>query len=102
MNPMLGNVILLHGRWPEKIDGKRISDIPECDSNNPKNWMGWTKVRLEEKGYSVTCPMVVNAYKATYHEWKQELDKIDIHENTILVGLSAGAYALLRTVGGAE
>lgn len=95
----MNKVVMLHGRWPEKIDGKLIADIPECDSNNPNNWMGWTKERLQEKGYDVQCPIVSDAWKATYQEWKQELDKCGIDENTILVGLSAGAYALLRWLG---
>ncbi len=90
---------MLHGRWPEKIDGKLISDIPECDSNNENNWMGWTKKRLEEKGYIVICPIVADAWKATWEEWKTEIDKCAIDEHTILVGLSAGAYALLRWLG---
>ncbi|MSR84949.1 hypothetical protein EXS71_00710 [Candidatus Uhrbacteria bacterium] len=93
------NVVMLHGRWPEKIDGEFIADIPSCDSNYEGNWMGWTKERLEEKGYSVTCPIIVDAWKASYEEWKRELDKVTIDENTILVGLSAGAYALLRWLG---
>jgi len=92
-------VILLHGRWPEKIDGKLIKDIPECDSNNPNNWMGWTKERLQERGYEVICPTVKDAWWAKYEEWKRELDKCGIDENTILVGLSASCYALLRWLG---
>ncbi len=95
----MNKVVMLHGRWPEKIDGKLIADIPECDSNNPNNWMGWAKERLQEKGYEVQCPIVVDSWKAPYGEWKKELDKCGIDENTILVGLSAGAYALLRWLG---
>ena len=93
------NVILLHGRWPEKIDGKLIVDIPLCNPNNGGNWMGWTKEHLETNGYSVVCPIIPDAWKAPYEEWKAQLDALDINENTILVGLSAGGYALLRWVG---
>lgn len=89
-------VILLHGRWPERINGKYIADIPLCNPNNAGNWMGWIKGRLEEKGYDVTCPIVSGAWKARYVEWKERLDALEINENTILVGLSAGGYALLR------
>ncbi len=90
------NVILLHGRWPERIDGALIADIPLCNPNNEDNWMGWTKKRLEEQGYSVTCPIVADAWKASYEEWKDVLGQLAITEETILVGLSAGGYALLR------
>lgn len=93
------NAILLHGRWPEKIEGKLIADIPLCNPNNEGNWMGWTKKQLEEKGYKVTCPIIDDAWKAPYEKWKQELDKTDVDENTVVVGWSAGAYVLLRYLG---
>lgn len=99
MNRQKSNVILLHGRWPERIDGKLIADIPLCDPNNEGNWMGWTKKKLEENGYSVTCPIVADAWKASYAEWKEQLDTIEVNESSILVGLSAGGYALLRWLG---
>lgn len=90
------NIILLHGRFGEKIDGELIADIPLCDPNNEGNWMGWTKKRLEEKGYMVACPVVADVWKARYEEWKKILDQLTINEDTILVGLSAGGYVLLR------
>jgi len=93
------NVILLHGHWSEKIDGKLIADLPLCDPNNPGNWMGWAKKQLEEKGYSATCPVVVDSWRAPYEQWKTELDKTIIDEHTTLVGWSAGGYALLRYLG---
>lgn len=58
--------------------------------------MGWTKMHLEEKGYSVICPIIADAWKASYEEWKEQLDKIEVNEESTLVGLSAGGYALLR------
>lgn len=61
--------------------------------------MGWTKKRLEEKGYSVICPIIADAWKASYEEWKEMLDKIEVNEESILVGLSAGGYVLLRWLG---
>jgi predicted alpha/beta hydrolase family esterase len=90
------NVILLHGRFSQRIEGKLIADIPLCNPNNEGNWMGWTKKRLEVQGYGVACPVVVDVWKARYEEWKEILDQIIIDEDTILVGLSAGGYALLR------
>lgn len=90
------NIILLHGRWPERINGMLIKDIPLCDSTNEGNWMGWTKRQLEERGYTVDCPMVADAWKAPYEDWVRELEKLVVNEDTILVALSAGAYVVLR------
>ena len=93
------NIVLLHGRWPEKINDTLIADIPLCNPNNEGNWMGWAKKNLEEKGYSVVCPIVKDVWKAPYVEWKKELDKVRVDENATLVGHSAGGYALLRYLG---
>ena len=93
------NVVLLHGIFPEKFDGVLIADIPSCDPNNDANWMGWTKRRLQEKGYVATCPVIVDVWNASWKQWKTELDKVTFDEDTVLVGLSGGAYALLRYLG---
>ncbi len=89
-------VVMLHGRWPEKIDGKMIANIPLCDSNNEGNWMGWTKKKLEEKGYLVTCPIIPDAWQAPYSDWKKAMDSLEIDEDTTLVGLSAGGAVCVR------
>lgn len=93
------NVILLHGIFPERFDGKLIADIPLCDPNNEGNWMGWTKKRLQEAGYMVACPVVEDAWNATWQQWKEKLDETTIDEDTTLVGWSAGGYAVLRYLG---
>lgn len=90
------NVILLHGCWPARINGVLVTEIPLLNSNNEGNWMGWTKKRLEERGYQVTCPMIINPIDKPYEAWKNELDKEAITEDSILVGYSCGGYALLR------
>lgn len=87
---------MLHGRWPERIDGQLIADIPLCDSNNEGNWMGWAKKKLEKKGFEVTCPMIPDAWQAPYASWKRVMDKLGIDENTTLVGLSAGGATCVR------
>lgn len=90
---------MLHGRWPERIDGQLIADIPLCDSNNEGNWMGWAKKQLEEKGYSVVCPMILDAWKAPYSDWKKVMDSLKVDEDTTLVGLSAGGAVCVRWLG---
>lgn len=69
MNPKQNNVILLHGRFPERINGVLIANIPLCDPNNEGNWMGWTKKQLQERGYAVACPIIVDVWKAPYSQW---------------------------------
>lgn len=99
MKQKTANVILLHGRFPEKIEGQLVEDIPLCNPNNEGNWMGWTKKQLENKGYSATCPYITTVWKAPYEQWKVELDNLRIEKDTTLVGWSAGGYAILRYLG---
>ncbi len=96
MQPKTHTIILLHGRWPERIEGELIADIPLCNPNNPDNWMGWTKAQLEKQGHTVICPIIPDVWKAPYEEWKKHLDRLPVDENTILAAWSAGGYALLR------
>ena len=93
------NIVLLHGRWSEKINHTLIIDIPLCNPNNRDNWMGWTKEQLERQGHTVTCPIIINSWMAPYGQWKSELNKVPIDEKTVLVGWSAGGYAILRYLG---
>lgn len=91
-------VILMYGRFSEKIEGVPIIDIPLCDPSNEGNWMGRTKKDLEEKGYEVYAPKITKVWEAPYSEWKKVIDEIGIDENTTLVGLSAGGAAVTRYI----
>lgn len=84
-------VIMLHG-W---TNGD-ILDIPEFLPNNEKNWMGWTKKELEKRGFKVINPFLRYGYKSEYEDWKREIEKLDIDENTILVGWSSGGTFWVR------
>lgn len=88
------NVIILNG-W---TNGD-ISNIPEFLPDNPANWMGWAKMELEKLGYMVTCPFLKDAYKQEYEEWKEQLERLNIDENTTLVGWSAGGAFWVRWLG---
>ncbi|MEK7648379.1 MAG: alpha/beta hydrolase [Patescibacteria group bacterium] len=91
-------VILMYGKFSEKIDGTPIIDIPLCNPSNEGNWMGWTKKELEKKNYEAYTPQVTKVWEAPYNEWKKVIDEIGVDENTTLVGLSAGGAAVTRYI----
>ncbi len=91
-------VILMYGRFSEKIDGVPVIDIPLCNPSNEGNWMGWTKKELEKKNYEVYAPQITKVWEAPYSEWKRVIDEIGVDENTILVGLSSGGAAVARYI----
>ncbi len=87
-------VVLLYG-----IFSKEIATLPECNPNDERNWMGWTKQQLTELGYQVVCPIIKKVWEAPpYREWKKVLDEVVIDENTILVGLSAGGAVCTKYI----
>ncbi|HJN84966.1 MAG TPA: alpha/beta hydrolase [Patescibacteria group bacterium] len=88
------NVIMLHG-W---TNGD-ISEIPEFLPDSKENWMGWTKKQLEAQGYKVDNPFLRDGYKSDYEGWKRQVEKLDINENTILVGWSSGGALWVRWLG---
>jgi len=95
---MRQRAILVYGRFPEKFDGVSIVDIPTCNPNNEKNWMGWTKKELEKLGWQVVCPVIPEVWNAPYSAWKNALDEAGVDENTTLVGLSQGAGAIVKYI----
>ena len=91
--------VLVYGRFPEFFeDGVRPLDIPECNPNNEKNWMGWAKKELEKKNFEVHCPQVPRVWEAPYSAWKKAIDEAGVDENTTLVGLSQGAGAIVKYI----
>jgi len=95
---MANKVVMLNGRFPEKLNDIPIVDIPECNPNNEANWMGWTKKELEKNGWDVICPVIPEVWKASYNTWEKALDEAMIDEDTTLVGLSQGAGAILKYI----
>jgi predicted alpha/beta hydrolase family esterase len=86
-------VVLLYGKFSEEL-----AALPECNPNDERNWMGWTKKQLVDRGYQVICPIVPRVWDAPYDEWKKVLDEAGVDGNTTLVGLSAGGVACIRYI----
>lgn len=69
----MSNYIILHGSFGSK-DG---------------NWFPWLKNELENKKYEVDVPqMPVGVGNQNYENWSNELDKLNINENTIIIAHS--------------
>ena len=71
--PQPNNYIILHGSFGSK-DG---------------NWFPWLKKQLEYKKYKVDVPqMPIGVGKQNYTNWSNELSKLTINENTIIIAHS--------------
>ena len=64
-----------------------------------KHWIPWIKKMLEEKGIKTQVPLMPEPWKAEYQKWKNEFDKLDINENSILIGHSCGCSFLVKWLG---
>lgn len=84
---MISNVVIIHGGNSEN------------DKNYNKHWMLWVKEKLGEKKIKVYSPLMPVDSKATYEDWKKIFERIDIDENSILIGHSRGAAFLVRWIG---
>ena len=81
--------------------------IHGCPSNKEKNmdaetrtydkhWIPWTKQQLTDKGIKTETPLMPNPWEPVYEDFKAEFEKLEVDENTILVGHSCGSAFLVR------
>ena len=88
------NCIILHGCPSDKekaMDAERRT--------YDKHWIPWLKDKLEENGIEVSVPLMPEPWRADYYKWKNEFDKLDINEETILIGHSCASSFLVRYLG---
>ena len=88
------NCIIVHGS-PSRDKRNDDNYIPD----NNKHWMPWLRKNLEEKGINVEIPLMPTPWNPDYNEWKKEFEKLNINENSILIGHSAGGAFLVRWLG---
>ncbi len=93
-----GNVVLVHGS-NEKDREKLEKGFPE---QNKRNWIPWVKKELEKKGVVVNNPLMPENWNPDYKKWKMEIEKINIDENSVLVGTSAGGAFLVHWLQGSK
>ncbi len=88
------NVIIIHGcpRDAEKAMGPKARTYD-------KHWIPWIKKELVKKGIKTETPLMPEPWAPDYSKFKQEFEKYEVGENTILVGHSCGTAFLVRWLG---
>lgn len=64
-----------------------------------KHWMPWLKKELVSRGIEVKAPLMPEPWYPNYENFKQEFEKHDVTEDTILIGHSCGCAFLVRWLG---
>lgn len=87
-------VIIIHG-CPS--DEESMLDFRERTYD--KHWIPWVKGRLEEKGVVVETPLMPEPWAPDYEKFKGEFEKLEVDEESVLIGHSCGCAFLVRWLG---
>ena len=92
MKQSLGTCVLVHGcpDAPEKGPRQRTYD---------KHWIPWVARELTARGVQVQTPLMPEPWKPKYERFKKTFEKLNVTEDTVLVGHSCGCAFLVRWLG---
>ncbi|MBU1754836.1 NUDIX domain-containing protein [Patescibacteria group bacterium] len=91
---MKANCIIIHG-CPSDAEKAMNPETRTYD----KHWIPWTKEMLTMLGIPTETPLMPEPWEPSYEKFKEEFEKQEINENTILIGHSCGTTFLLRWLG---
>jgi predicted alpha/beta hydrolase family esterase len=77
---------------------KRVLILHSTDGNSKENWLPWLKEKLETQGLKVWVPDLPHAEKPNISRYNNFLSRNKawfFDENTLIIGHSSGAVAIL-------
>ncbi len=86
--------IIIHGCPSDK---KRAMN-PETRTYD-KHWIPWTKKQLIAMNIETETPLMPSPWQPDYEKFKNEFEKYNVNENTILVGHSGSCAFLVHWLG---
>jgi len=90
----MNKVIIIHG-CPSDKEKSMDSKTRTYD----KHWIPWMKKQLGSKEYVVEIPLMPEPWSPNYEKFKEEFEKQNIDEDSILIGHSCGCAFLVRWLG---
>lgn len=88
------NVIIIHA-CPDNTE----KTLSEKTRTYDKHWMPWTKEQLSSKDIDVKTPLIQTPWNPKYENFKNELEKLKVTPDTILIGHSCSCAFLVRWLG---
>ncbi len=88
------NVIVIHG-CPSNVE----KAMDEKTRTYDKHWIPWLKKELVAKGIKVDTPLMPEPWYPDYNKFKEEFEKYEVNEDTILIGHSCGTAFLVKWLG---
>jgi predicted alpha/beta hydrolase family esterase len=83
--------IFVHGHYRKE----KYYD-PNSEMINLKDYTLWLLKQLTIRDYLAEAPLMPTPFWPIYEEWKKELERYDLDENTTLIGQSYGGGFLVR------
>jgi len=90
----ISNVIMIHG-----CPGNEEKAMNPETRTYDKHWQPWIKNELEKREIKVEFPLMPHPWCPSYEDHKKEFEKLDVNENSVLIGHSCGTSFLLRWLG---
>ncbi|MFH0873301.1 MAG: alpha/beta hydrolase [Candidatus Komeilibacteria bacterium] len=88
------NCIIIHG-CPSPKEKNYNAESRTYD----KHWMPWVKKELLAKGIKTETPLMPEPWAPDYEKFKAEFEKLEVNEDTILIGHSCGCSFLVQWLG---
>lgn len=88
------NCIVVHG-CPSNIEKAMDPKRRTYD----KHWIPWIRTQLSRMKINVEVPLMPEPWYPDYEKFKEEFDKYNADQNTVLVGHSCGCSFLVRWLG---
>lgn len=91
---MKTNCIIIHG-CPSDMEKARNPETRTYD----KHWIPWIKEQLISNLIKTETPLMPEPWAPDYYQFKEEFDKLEVNEESILIGHSCGCAFLVRWLG---
>lgn len=85
------NCIIIHG-CPSKAENFETRTYD-------KHWLQWIKNQLIARGIKTEVPLMPEPWVPDYKRFKEEFEKYNVNESTILIGHSCGCAFLVNWLG---
>lgn len=85
------NAIVLHGKPGEE----EYYDLNQASASNA-HWLAWLQNALMANDIHCYNPEVPFAFEPQYELWRKEFERVDINQDTLLVGHSTGAGFIVK------
>lgn len=87
-------VVIIHGCPSDKEKAMNVET-----RTYDKHWIPWIKEKLIENKIITETPLMPSPWEPDYEKFKEEFEKYEVNERSILVGHSCGCAFLVRWLG---